>query len=170
MNMRFWRDWVFLWALMPLFSSFLVMAFNKRINDNDPMAWLHDWGAMAVLILSLALFLYAPYFVIRRHLPHYRAVIHFGLLLSILAGWIFLGLLSIKGIGGVQLDSWLQLAKSFNNAAIRLRFDAPVTIPEILALPWWKLYFSKLVMTVSVLAIPTLIICVVAGRRHSFSV
>lgn len=168
MNMRFWRDWVVLWAVMPWFSAFLAMALIKKINPADPTAWLHHLGTMVVLGLSLVLCISTPYFVIKRYFPRYGIGLHVVSLALILAGWAALIWLLIFGISGGETQAWFDFTYEFSKAVSRLRSDTPFSASDILALPWWTLFVPTLVMTAIPFAVPVFILCVIAGRSRAF--
>lgn len=168
MNMRFWRDWVLLWAAMPLFLSFLMMAFTKQINKHDPLAWVYQWGTLGIFLLSLGLLAFAPYFVLRRHLPKYTIALHIGLLLFILFALTAPFWSPFKEAIGIVADTLFQFRKDFSKAANILQVDQPIYPSDMLTLPWWKLYAANSTVTVALFAVPVLAICTAVGHLSRF--
>ena len=162
--MRLWRDWVLLWAIMPVATSFFLMALSKQINEVDQLAQLHRTGSLFVILLSLAFLFIAPFVVIKRHLNRYGVGAYFVCLLLFFAGW---SLFLWTSFGDVN-SGLFQLKKAFSSSILRLKFDPPIRLVDTLALPWWKLYISILTTTVLTFSGPVLVVCILAGRLRDF--
>ena len=78
---------MFLWVLMPVFAAFFQMASHRFFHDTVVIEAHHTWGITFVFFVSAILFLVAPFFVLKRHVPRYGIGAHSLALLSALIGW-----------------------------------------------------------------------------------
>lgn len=168
MNMKFWRDWLLLWALVPVFCSFFLMAVNKEINASDPNAAWHQLGSIFVAIAALIAIPVVPYFLLRAHLPRYGAGEHFAVVLLIMVGWIAIILLAITDWPFAISSDFFQWDRDFSIASRRLASDAPIALIDVLSLPWWKVLLPEFAMSVAIYTFPALFICVLADRPKKF--
>lgn len=167
MNISFWRNWLLLWALMPVFSAFFNMASRRLILDTVPIQPLHSWGIMLITFISGTFFLIAPYLVLRRYIkgygfgPHCLAV--FALLMSWgVAFWL------ISNVGSIQ--AFFRWEKSFSLALRLAKHVTPLLYGDIINLPWSKLLAHNLMTAAITFIGPVLVICIVAKRASSIPV
>ncbi|MEP3895233.1 MAG: hypothetical protein ABJN52_14710 [Litorimonas sp.] len=171
MNMPFWRNWIFLWALMPVFAAFFQMASHRLHNDffNVTVAieTHHTWGITFVFFASAILFLIAPFFVLKRHVLSYDVSSH---ALVLLGAWIGLSIIFIFEFAtkSFPAEGFFRFEREFSLAVLRAKRDAPVLFGDIVSLPWGKLMVQKMVTASVVFAGPVLVICFVARRVNSF--
>ncbi|WP_371171050.1 hypothetical protein [Aliiroseovarius sp. 2305UL8-7] len=162
MNMPFWRSWLVLWAMMPVFSAFFSMALHRVLSDSVEVQAHHSLGINLVLLTSAALFLAAPFFVLKRHIPEFGAGAHFVVVLSVFAGWF--GVTAMNG----PVAEFLWDERDFSRAMLNAKIDSPVLLEDIVGLPWGTLVIQKMAAACVVFAGPVLTICVVAKRAGSF--
>lgn len=165
MNMQFWRNWICLWALMPVFAAFFQMASYRFFTDTVAIEIHHTWAIIFVFFASAILFLIAPFFVLKQHFQRYGVGSHSLALLGALIGWsIVLGLASKS----LPLEGFFKFEKDFSLAVLRVKQDAPVLFRDITSLPWSKLLVQKVVTAFIVYAGPIFMICVAAKRMSGF--
>lgn len=165
MNMQFWRRWIFLWALMPVFSAFFLMASHRFFHDTVAIQAHHQWGIRIVFFMSGVLYLTAPYLVLRQHIRGYRAISHCAAIVTCLIGWCFVQwLTSNNGIAEI----FFKFQKDFSLSVLRAKFDAPVLLVDVFDLPWWKLLSHNILTMTIVIAGPIFIVCRAAKRVGNF--
>ena len=165
MNMPFWRNWIFLWALLPVFSAFFGMASHRILNDTLPVQTHHTWGINIVFFSSAILFVLLPFFVLKRHFPGYGPGAHLLACLGAISGWVVFFLLGVSAPHGEGLFG---LDKGFALSVMRAQFDSPILLGDILALPWGGLLLTKVAKAALVFSAPVFVLCVVARRASSF--
>lgn len=165
MNMPFWRSWMFLWALMPVFAAFFHMTIHRYFDDTVAIEPHHAWGITFVFFASAILFLIAPFLVLNRHVLGYGVGSHSLALIGALIGWSVILGLAIKNFPAEKI---LSLERDFSLAVLRAKHDAPILFGDILSLPWGKLLLQKTVTASTVFAGPVLVICVAAKRVNGF--
>ncbi|MBV1927263.1 MAG: hypothetical protein KUG62_08890 [Rhodobacteraceae bacterium] len=167
MSMPFWRSWIFLWALMPVFSAFFGMARYRFSHDTIAIQTHHTWGITFVFFTSAILFLMAPFFVLKRHIRGYGIGTHCLVILGTLIGWCIVFVITIKSS---PVDVFFRFEREFSFAVVRAKQDASVLFGDILSLPWGKFLTQKVITTIVVFAAPIFTICVVAKRAGSFPI
>lgn len=165
MNMPFWRSWIFLWALMPVFAAFFQMASYRFFNDTVAIETHHTWGITFVFFASAILFLVAPFFVLKRHVHRYGIGAHSLALLGALIGWGIIFGLAIKSF---PAEGFFRFERDFSSAVLHAKQDAPILFGDILSLPWGKLLIQNMVTASAVFAGPVLVICVAANHLNGF--
>ena len=166
--MQFWRSWIFLWALMPVFSAFFGMASYRFLHDTVPIQTHHTWGIIFVFITSATLFLVAPYLALKRHFQRYGVATHGGVLLGAFLGWALVSWLTFRNVYGYGSFGFFRFEKDFSHAIFSAKIYTPFHFWDILSLPWWKLLTWEMATTAITFAVPTFFICVIAGRATSF--
>ncbi|MEM9844466.1 MAG: hypothetical protein AAF965_06675 [Pseudomonadota bacterium] len=161
MNRAFWRNWIVLWALMPVFSAFNGMATYRFFYDTVAVQPHHQAGIVGVFLLSSVLFLIAPFAVMGRFIRGYDFGAHILVLLSALVGTILQGWIFRPAPFSGVLGSF---AHDFSSAVISVKLNWPIGLGDIAALPWEKLLITEIVSGLCVFAIPVAIICFVSRR------
>ncbi len=168
MNMRFWRDWLLLWALVPVWGSFLLMAILKEIRADDPYAALHALGSVAVVLAALFSVFLVPVALLRKHLPRYGAAENLVVLGAIFYAWIALILMAFNQ-WPVPLDALaFEWHREFFLAVRRVTFNTSSAPPGILSLPWWKLIVPEFLTAAAIYAAPVFFLCKLVERPAEF--
>lgn len=167
MSMPFWRSWILLWALMPVFSAFFGMASSRFLRDMVDIQAHHKWGIIFVFFTSAILFLIAPFVVLKRHIQGYGGGSHCLVILGTLIGWCIVFVLMHKSL---PVEEVFRFDRDFSRALSRAKWDTPVLFRDILNLPWGTLLAQKMMAAFVVFTAPIFTICVVAKRAKSFPI
>jgi hypothetical protein len=165
MNMSFWRSWIILWAIMPVFSAFFMMAGYRFMNDTVPIQTHHTWALVFVYFASATIFMISPLIVLGRYVPGYGYREHSIVVMGTIAGWILATVISVTSNAWGGQDS---LEKSFRGAVILLKYDPPIRVMDFLTLPWHLLAVQKVIASAVNFSVPVFAICAFAKQTKRF--
>lgn len=165
MNMPFWRSWIILWAIMPVFSAFFMMAGYRFMNDTVAIQTHHTWALVFVYFASATLFMISPLVVLGRYVPGYGYREHSIVVMGTIAGWILATVISVTSNAWGGQNS---LEKSFRGAVILLKYDPPIRVLDFLTLPWHLLVVQKVIASAVNFSVPVFAICAFAKQKKRF--